>query len=368
MRQRLSHFSCARGRRFGLALGASVLTACSDAPSADGYGLSLVELTLTNEAVSELRHGAYTETPVPCNAEIVGAQSGCQLRVAGASTRDDPKKNYDLELAQAYSGRHQYRLSAMSGDPSGMRALLAFRTFEIAGLWVPHVEPVALWLNDEYLGLYLLIEPIDSDFFSARGDRVQALYKARDLLATLESSDDVEAAFAKRADAANHSDLRALILEVDKAARGEPHQLSDLVETREVLRYMAGVQFTNDWDGIHNNYYLARSARTPRFSILPWDLDQTFGKVLAPSDGELFDTNALMRCLFSAEYARYSEEVERFDELVTPEVSADLVDAFATTIDEAYRHDRFFENESLHDHAQRLKQRAERQHTAIAAP
>ena len=345
-----------------------MLTACSDAPPADGYGLTLVELTLTSEATAELRHGAYTETPVACRAEIAGERGRCQIRVAGATTRDDLKKNYDLELAQDYAGKHRYRLSAMSGDPSGMRALLAFASFELAGLWVPRVEPVSVWLNHEYLGLYLLLEPIDSDFFVARGDRVQALYKARDLLATLETDEDIEAAFAKRADEANHSDLRALVREIDQAARGEPHQLGDLIETPEVLRYMAGVHFINDWDGIHNNYYLARSARAPRFSILPWDLDQTFGAVLKPSDGELFDDNALMRFLYSAEHERFVKEVERFDELVSPEVSARLIDRFEATIDEAYGHDRFLQQESLHEQAESLKQRAERQHRAIAAP
>lgn len=345
-----------------------MLTACGDASPADGYGLTLVELTLTSEASAELRHGAYTETPVACRAGVAGTRGRCQIRVAGATTRDDLKKNYDLELAQGYAGKHRYRLSAMSGDPSGMRALLAFASFELGGLWVPRVEPVALWLNHEYLGLYLLIEPIDSDFFVARGDRVHALYKARDLLATLETNADIEAAFAKRVDEANHSDLRALVTEIDKAARDETNELGDLVETNEVLRYMAGVQFINDWDGIHNNYYLARSARTPRFSILPWDLDQTFGKVLKPSDGELFDDNALMRFLYSTDYARYLEEIERFDQLVSPEVIAGLIDGFEATLGEAYQHDRFLEQESLHDQAESIKRRAERQHEAIVAP
>jgi len=360
MRQRRTLFS------LGLALGLGVLTACSDAASADGYGLTLVDLTLTSEAVSELRHGAYTETPVACDAEIAGERSRCQIRTAGATTRDDPKKNYDLELALDYAGSYRYRLSAMSGDPSGMRALLAWASFEIAGLPVPRVEPVAVWLNHEYLGLYLLLEPIDSDFFVARGDRVHALYKARDLLATLEGTDDVEAAFAQRVPEANHSDLRALIAEIDKAERGEPHQLDELVETSEVLRYMAGVQFINDWDGIHNNYYLARSVRTPRFSVLPWDLDQTFDTVLKPSDGELFDDNALMRFLYSAEYARYAAEIERFDDLVSPEIIAHWIDTFEATLGEAYRHDPFLEQESLHDQAESLRLRAERQHEAIA--
>jgi len=366
MRRRRSLSNFGLGLALGLALG--LLAGCGEASSSDGYGLVLIDLTLTSEAVSELRHAAYTESPVPCDADVAGVRSRCQIQVAGASTRDDLKKNYDLEIGRAYAGKHRYRLSAMSGDPSGMRALLAFRTFELAGLWVPRVEPVALWLNHEYLGLYLLIEPIDSDFFSARGDRVEALYKARDLLATLESGNDVEAAFAKRADGENHSDLRALIREIDKAERREPNQLNDLVETRAVLRYMAGVQFVHDWDGIHNNYFLARSAGTPRFSILPWDLDQTFGNVLEPSDGELFATNALMRLLYSADYARYLEEVERFDQLVTPEVMVRWIDTFEATLGEAYQHDRFLERESLHDQAESLKQRAERQHEAIAAP
>jgi hypothetical protein len=75
-----------------------------------------------------------------------------------------------------------------------------------------------------------------------------------------------------------------------------------------------------------------------------------------------------MRFSYAAEPARYLEEIQRFDQLVTPEVISDLVDTFETTIGEAYRHDPFLEQESLHDQAESLKQRAERQHQAIAGP
>ena len=68
----------------------------------------------------------------------------------------------------------------------------------------------------------------------------------------------------------------------------------------------------------------------------------------------------------SAEYARYTAEIERFDQLVSPEVIAHWIDTFEATLGEAYRHDPILAQESLHDQAESLKQRAERQHDAIA--
>src|SRR5688572_10169797 len=134
---------------FTLALGHQ--SACSDFQSADDYGLRLIELPMTSEAIGELRHGSYTETPVPCRVEIDRTEHRCEIAVAGATTRDDLKKNFDLELSGEYAGRRRHRLSALSGDPSGQRALLAIASFRLAGLEVPSVEPVALWLNHEYL-------------------------------------------------------------------------------------------------------------------------------------------------------------------------------------------------------------------------
>lgn len=356
---------------FGLALWVGLgvgLTGCGDARLADGYGLTLVELRVTSEAIAELRHGVYTETPVPCSAALGGAQSRCELRVAGSTTRDDLKKNFDLELAREYAGRRRHRLSAMSGDPSGLRTLLANACFAIAGLEVPQVEPVALWLNDDYLGLYLLLEPIDPEFFIRRDDRVLALYKARNLRASLESTQDLEIAFAGRAGETNRDDLRALIESIDQANRGAPERLDDLIDAPQVLRSMAGAQFIHNWDGIDNNYFLARSQREPRFRMLAWDLDQTFGSVLDPAQGELFERNALMRFLFSAEQWRYLEELRRMNRLVTPQVFASLVAQFEATIREAYAHDPFLRGASLHEQAEALERRAEQQHAAISDP
>jgi len=242
---------------------------------------------------------------------------------------------------------------------------LAIASFQLAGLDVPSVEPVALWLNHEYLGLYLMFEPIDADFFERRGDHVRALYKARDLLATLESTGNVEAAFAARLDGQNHSDLRTLIENVDLAARGQPNRLEALVDKENVLRYMAGAQFIDHWDGIFNNYYLARRTRQPKFSIFAWDLDQTFHSTLDPADGEFFEPNLLMRFLYADAHASYLEELQRFDRIVTPERFGELVDEFEATIQEAYEHDPFLRDEPLHEQAEALKRRAERQHATI---
>ncbi len=351
------------GLALGLALG---LTACGDAPRADGYGLTLVELSLTTEAIAGLRQGAYTETPVACRAEIDGARGRCQIRTAGSTTRDDLKKNFDLEFPHEYAGRRRHRLSAMSGDPSGLRTLLASSSFALAGLEGPEVEPVALWLNDEYLGLYLLLEPIDEEFFRARDDRAIALYKARNLRASLEATHDLQSAFAERAGEANRSDLRALVENIDQATRGAPHRLEELVDVAQVLRYMAGAHFIHNWDGIDNNYFLARSAREPRFRIVAWDLDQTFGSVLDPTGGELFERNALFRLLYAARQPAYLGQLQRLNQLVTPEVVARLVQAFESAIREAYEHDPFLRGKPLAEQADAIERRAEQQHAAIS--
>jgi spore coat protein CotH len=347
-----------------VALAPTLASGCSDFQGADAYGLPLVDLRMTSEALAELGHGTYTETPVPCSVEIDGTEHHCRIAVAGATTRDDLKQNFDLELSGEYAGRSRHRLSALSGDPSGLRALLAITSLKLAGLDVPSVEPVSVWLNREYLGLYLVLEPIDVDFFERREDRARALYKARDLLATLESTANVEAAFAARLSGENHSDLRTLIENIALAADGQPNRLEALIDSQNVLRYMAGAQFIDHWDGIFNNYYLARTTRQPKFSILAWDLDQTFGRTLDPADGDLFEPNLLMRFLYANAHASYLEELERFDRIVTPERFGELVDEFEATIQEAYRHDPLLRDEPLDEQARALKRRSERQHEA----
>lgn len=358
------------GRVVRMALVACVMqaaSACSDFAEPDAYGLRLVALELNSEALSELRHGVYTETPVPCRVTLDGVSRRCRIAVAGATTRDDLKKNFDLELLAPHAVGRRHRLSAMDGDPSGLRALLAFDVFERAGLSTPDAEPVSLWLNRSYLGLYLLIEPIDEDFFERRNDKPVALYKARKLQATLDASGNLADAFAVRIGDGSYADLKELMLRVKQGA--EPSGLTDLdqlIDRDNFISYMAASAFINHWDGIFNNYHLARSELHPTFEMLPWDLDQTFGSIVVTDSKDLFEPNALMRLLYGVAHSDYLAELQRIDGTLPVARTQRLIDTLSSQIAEAFQHDPVLASESLVEQAARLKRRAERQHELLA--
>jgi hypothetical protein len=51
-------------------------------------------------------------------------------------------------------------LSAQYTDKTVMRGMLNFDLIRRMGWWAPHVKPVELILNDEYKGIYLLMEKV----------------------------------------------------------------------------------------------------------------------------------------------------------------------------------------------------------------
>jgi spore coat protein CotH len=230
---------------------------------------------------------------------------------------------------------------------------------------VPRAEPIAVWLNDRYLGLYLLVEPIDNTFFRRRGDASRQLYKARDLLATLAADSDVAAAFSVRIGSDEFTDLKHLIHLLHLPPGSESRAaLARLVNADNVARYMAAAALVNHWDGIINNYYLARTDREPGFSMHPWDLDQTFEGIVT-SESAFFRKNALMDYVINDEagYDSYREALGQLGQVTTAESMAMLIDDHANRIREAYQQDPLLggAGESLENHAAWLKQRAVRQ-------
>jgi spore coat protein CotH len=340
-----------------------VVLACGGEEEIDGFGLKTVHLIVESEDLSILRNGVYAKSPVTARVEIEGLPFFGEISFAGSGSVDSYKKSYNVELTKSYSGRTTYRLSSMPGDPTAMRALLALHVFQLGGVSVPRAEPVALWTNGEYQGLYLLFEKIDVQFFKARGDSVESLYKARRTVAYLDTTTNLAQSFSVKVGSEELFDLKkmvAVLLEVPSDENRRELEIHLNVEN--ILRYMAVVAFIHHTDGVTNNYHLYRTETEPRFSILPCDLDLTFRHTVKKDNGNIFRQSAMMSRFFGDDIpyrVAYDSYLQNLNERANSEHLNNYIDKLHERISEAYKQDLFLSsgNLSLNVHVTVLKQR-----------
>ena len=56
------------------------------------------------------------------------------------------------------------------------------------------------------------------------------------------------------------------------------HEIVKYVNVDKYLRWLAGVIFTQNFDGFVHNYALYRNGETGLFEVIPWDYDATWGR------------------------------------------------------------------------------------------
>lgn len=192
---------------------------------------------------------------------------------------------HDPELRLA--GLKRLNLHAESSDASKLHELLAYRTFRDAGIRAPRTLPAQVFINDQPRGLYVAVEDIDGRFTHAHfpdgpdGNLYKEIWpnpafsdvELREALQTNEERGDV-------------SGLRAFAEAVGRASTESfVRDVQPFIEVEPLLRYLAVDRALRNWDGVtafysartsHNFFWYQDDGPSPRFHLIPWDLDSTF--------------------------------------------------------------------------------------------
>ena len=311
------------------------LVACEDAVVYDSYGLdNVIVLEITSENLAVLNHGTYSKSKVPVAVTINGVARDGVIAVAGATSVDDYKKSYEIQLDEEYLEKTVVRLNAMSRDPSAMRALLSYRVFQLSGVGTPYLAPIAVWLNGEYAGLYLLQEKYDEAYFRDMSQQPVSLYQAENSVASMDSDVNFDVAFSVKMGDHEMVDLKYMLNAVIKySCDGDQDALEKYVDVPGFLNYMAVASYIRHVDGIVNNYYLLRLDKDTRFHILPWDLDYTFFSTTDKNDVSLLQSNLLMRSLLENNECNVMAYQRRF-QMVASSANAEILSAYVDELKE----------------------------------
>lgn len=263
-------------------------------------------LTVHPSDIARLEADVFAEVSVPGTLIAEGAIYNLEVELQGGSSRVYPKKNLRLKFSSKApfmgdpfddggedKGFDRLILRASWKDQSYVREALAFEALRRIGVDAPRVSWINLKLNDDYWGLYAVVEPVDMDFIKRRGLRKNGvLYKAVDQAAGFKPSVRVEEGYetkhAPNDTDHDYDDLLTLL----QLLWDTPVNHDDYVKTIDPIfsleRYMKRLMwasYTQNGDSIRHNYYLYHEPSLwpdnpeteGRWWIFAWDSDICFG-------------------------------------------------------------------------------------------
>lgn len=242
----------------------------------------------------------YGEEMIVATAEIDGVKYpnvGVRYRGQGSYTYKGPRNPFQVRLDyvhpdQHHSGLKSFVLSNSLRDPSLLREYLGFA---IAGDYMiaPRASFAKLFINGKYMGLFVLIEPIDKPFLdrSMPGGWTH-LFKCtpdektkssgsgclKNTFCNLEFQKD-PACYPSNYELKQGTGYQELI-ELTRVINQDPKEVEKVLDvdaTLWMLAYNNVVVNLSSYSGRHSqNFYLVRGSNG-KFTPLVWDLNLSFG-------------------------------------------------------------------------------------------
>jgi len=263
---------------------------------------------------------------------LVYDRVGIRLKGHRAMQGFDGKPAFKINLAkydkdQQLVGLKRLTLNNMVEDATMMREVLGYRLLREAGVPAPRAGYAAVYVNDEYYGLYANIESVDKQFLkhrfaSSKGPMFEGEYGC-DLY-----PDDVP---GFELDSGKEEDRGWLAAFADAPLAS--------IDRKAVISYLAMSALLGDFDGYRHshNYRIYRDETSGQWSFIPWGLDRVFKRRLS-----VYDSGGLVAKLCFADTECRADYAKRMHELADAFDSARLdlaMDQIAELIDQLLIYD-----------------------------
>lgn len=226
--------------------------------------------------VCDITYNGYTLTNV-----AIRTKGNSSLRDVFTSGDDRFSFNIDLNyyLDQDLFGIDKIILNNLFNDPTMMAEYLTYEAFDSLDAVSSRTSYTALYINDEYYGLYLSVESVSNEFLETNyGDSLGELYKPEqgvgsDLDYVTSDGDYYTGLINKNTDDDSNEAIVQLLEAIDS---GE--NIDEIFNVDSFLKYLAISTYTIHLDtyqsGMFHNYYLYNDDGV--FQWIPWDLNMTF--------------------------------------------------------------------------------------------
>jgi spore coat protein H len=326
----------------GFVLLSAVVTSVQAQTTDDLFNEGVVqtlEITIHSRDWDTLRANFTSNDFYPADVTWNGLRArNVGIRSRGLGSRSGVKPGLEVNFAH-YSSRGQFLglqslvLDNLTTDPSMIRERVAMAFYRRLGIPAPREVHANLYVNGDYFGVYVIVEPVDAVFLQRwLNENSGALYEYHWLtpyFATFlgENLDLYVPLFEPRTQQTRSTfDLFDPIRELFRTINSAPvdafrDSVGARLDLEATLRLIAAEAFMAEWDGILgyaglNNFYLYRPATSAPARILPWDADHTFQAADYPFLAGALE-NVLMRRILEDPVLR-----ARYFELVLEAVSA----------------------------------------------
>lgn len=196
---------------------------------------------------------------------------------------------------QNYQGYEEIALRNNFQDLSYMREFLSYEILAEMGIEVPKTSFTGVGFNEDQEVLFIAVEHIDEEFVTSHfgddpaGDLIKKTVPSEkaSVLGGFEyfGQDPLDYENKYRLETnTDTSDLYSLIeflRFIDESSMDEfEEQLKNYMDFESLFKYLAFCNITANMDsfpGNGNNYYLYQNPEETAFTLVPWDLNQSFG-------------------------------------------------------------------------------------------
>ena len=211
--------------------------------------LEILYESLTNDAYAS------------CRFDDGSGSRSAGIRIRGDSSRMHPKKSFTLVFDE--EGTEVKTALDSGGDPWFLYNM-AMYAYGSVGLPAPQLQPVALFLNDSYLGYYSVIrmysEDLNEFYRSDNGELFKFSYNAEN------------GAEKKFPDNGDYSRFHELLLNAEQMSSEEwVDWCEEHIDIESAAKYVAVSDYLGIWDIKDKNFYVYFG---DTIRILPWDNDQ----------------------------------------------------------------------------------------------
>ncbi len=269
----------------------------------DDSEVAIIEITIDPQALEWIYANVWSDsmhntTVHFSNVHIDETIEDVGFRLRGNTSRLAWKKSFKLSFNTFVPGREFYdvdkiNLNGEHNDPSIIRSKLGWDIFQQIREVSSRAAHTTVYINDEYYGLYISVEHIDDEFLNRSfndpsGNLWKCHYPARltylgddpDLYKLEENGMRVYE-LKTNTEADDYFQLARLIDVINNTpSENMLDSLEVIVDIPSVLKYMAIDVLTGSWDDYwygKNNFYIYHEPSVDRFSIIPYDYDNSFG-------------------------------------------------------------------------------------------
>lgn len=226
------------------------------------------------------------------------------VRLRGNTSRYAEKKSFKIDFRE-FGGKKffaykKFNLKANVNDPSLVREALSLQQYRELNVPAARTHHVKLYINNEFMGIYLNVEQVDDVFLAMRfGHSTGYMYKCNwgaNLSAAAQVFD--EAMFESEINKSTDTRLEIsqfVTLLTQTSDEDFVPAIELALDVDLYLRQLAVEALIGHWDGYsfnQNNFYLFYNGQTGKVIFLPYDVDNTWGIDWVGQDWASYDLNA----------------------------------------------------------------------------